>query len=260
MKILLLLISSTPVLHVLHAQNFTNVFAPTILTADPGTCTVGQAFFNSTLTLWRQCTAVNTWANMGTTTADGTQVFTNKTFDVEGTGNSLTTVQFLTFQAASCLNGTAGGGFSTGATAPTATCVTGSNSIYGVQQFPDSDGEYAIQSYIQLASDWSGVVDFSFRWRSGATTGSIVGQLQTSCVADAETGDPAWNATQTVIDAAKGTTLQWNDATITPVTVTGCAAGETMLFRFHRQRTHASDDLAGTWDLIWLQFKMRRTQ
>jgi len=143
---------------------------------------------------------------------------------------------------------------------PTPTCVTGSNSTYGTLQWPDLDGEYQIQGRKRLPADWTGIIDIDIIWKTAATTNSIVWQVQTSCVANAQTGDPAWNAVSTVTDAALGSTLQWNTATITSVTITNCAADETMLWKVYRQRTHASDTLVGTADLIGLRWRIRRKQ
>jgi len=64
-----------------------------------------------------------------------------------------------------------------------------------------------------------------------------------------------------VPDTAKGTTLQTNDASITTVTVTGCAAGELMHLKIMRDRTNGSDTLgASSAQLIGVELTMRRAQ
>ena len=70
--------------------------------------------------------------------------------------------------------------------------------------------------------------------------------------------DPAWNAAQTVTDAAKGTTLQLNDAVIANVTTTGCAASEELFWKFFRDPTHGSDDLGATAELVSLTWTISR--
>lgn len=50
---------------VLLSQNFTNLFSFTKITADPGTCTVGQTYFNTTSNTPRYCSATNTWSAYG---------------------------------------------------------------------------------------------------------------------------------------------------------------------------------------------------
>lgn len=164
----------------------------------------------------------------------------------------------MTFSAGTCQNATASHAFNTEATAPTATCVTGTNTIQGVLQYPDSDGDYDIQANFPLPADWTGAIDLLVKWRAVATTGDVVWQVQTVCVADGETSDPAFNSAQTITDTAKGTTLQDNEASLTSVTTTGCAAGERLFFRFRRNRTHASDTIANTLDLISLRWTLRR--
>lgn len=190
-----------------------------------------------------------------------TDTFTNKTLDVEGTGNALTTVEFRSYSAAKCQNGAAGATANLPATyAPTPTCITGTNVLTACIVFPDADGEYNLQDSFRLPTDWTGNIDFSLKWRTSATSGDIVWQLATACVADAETSDPSFNTAQTVTDTAKGTTLQQNDASISTVTTTGCAAGEMFYWKLLRQRTHGSDTLAATADLLSYEFKLRRAQ
>lgn len=188
-----------------------------------------------------------------------TDTLTNKTLDAEGTGNVLTFPFFVNYsQVAVCQNTTALSAVSMAATAPTPTCVTGSNNNYGVLQYPDSNGSYDIFGHFPLPSDWTGNIDFSGKYRASATSGDVAFQLSTACVADAETGDPSYNTAQVIADTVKGTTLQWNDFAQTSVTTTGCAAGEEFNWRLRRDRTHASDTTTGTIDLISLSFKIRR--
>jgi hypothetical protein len=109
----------------------------------------------------------------------------------------------------------------------------------------------------KLPSTWTGTVDANIKWFTPATTGDVVWQIQTICVADAETDDPAFNTASTVTDTAKGTTNQTNDASITTVTVTGCAAGELMHVKIRRDSGHASDSLADTARLIGVELVTR---
>lgn len=139
-----------------------------------------------------------------------------------------------------------------------AACVTGTNTQLGVLQFADS-ASLSFQSRLTLPTDWTGAIDVRGKWRTSATTGNVVWQVATICVADAETLDPAFNAASTATDAAKGTTVQTNDFTITGVTATGCAAGEELLLRLTRDAAHASDDLAATAELVSLSVTLRRS-
>lgn len=182
---------------------------------------------------------------------------TNKTFDVEGTGNVFTTVRRVFFPAAGCNNATAGSIWDLPTSNPAvAACKTGTNSQMGVLDFADSSNLSAQITYM-LPTTWTGTVDARIKWLTSATSGNVVWQLSTVCVADEETDDPAFNTASTVTDGAKGTTLQTNDAAITTVTVTGCAAGELMHLKIQRDAAHASDTLAATARLLGVELAVR---
>jgi len=185
---------------------------------------------------------------------------TNLTLDVEATGNVITTVSYVTFMAATCQNATATLNFDTPTTSPAvAACITGTNTQKGVADFADAVN-LSMQTTFPLPRDWSGTVDARFKWLTTATANSVVWQLSTICVADAETDDPAFNTASTVTDAAKGTANQTNDADIAGVTMTGCAAGALLHLKVQRDSAHASDTLAATARLISLELTLRRAQ
>jgi hypothetical protein len=196
-------------------------------------------------------------------TASSSESLTNKTLDVEGTGNSITTVQKIWIQAATCAGTTGALNWDTIATlAPAAVCSAGTTNtglIRGTASFLKTEVDQ-IQTHLMLPSDWSGAIDLRFKWQTAATTGSVVWQAAAICVADAEVNDAAWNTASTVTDAAKGTTLQTNDATITGLTATGCAAGELLHLKVFRDPDHASDDLDDTASLIGVEVTTRRAQ
>jgi hypothetical protein len=116
-----------------------------------------------------------------------------------------------------------------------------------------------MQDHFSLAG-WDGSpISLTFTWRVNATSGNVVWQVQTACVASGEVGDPSWNGASTVTDAALGTANWWNAAAITSVTVTGCAVSEELLFRVFRDRAHASDTLGAVApELIGVNWKLRR--
>lgn len=190
-------------------------------------------------------------------TAASTTTFTNKTTDCEGTGNVCTQPRRIWLPAAGCNNATAGSIWDLPTSnAAVAACVTGTNTQKGVLDFADSSSLSAQLTH-KLPSTWTGTVDANIKWFTAATSGDVVWQLATICVADAETDDPAFNTASTVTDTAKGTTNQTNDAAITTVTVTGCAAGELMHLKILRDSAHASDTLAATARLIGVELVIR---
>lgn len=209
-------------------------------------------------TLWQKTTGAGNTGWASTPTASSADTLTNKTLDAEGTGNLLSLSEKLWLPSALCQNATPVSAWSTPASSPAVfACNAGSNVIKGTAEFADS-ANLSMQTAAWLPADFTGTVDARFRWFTPATSGNVVWQLATICIADAETSDPAYNAASTVTDAAKGTTLQDNDATITAVTITGCAAGEMMYVKVFRDSAHASDTLASTASLRGLELTIRR--
>lgn len=205
----------------------------------------------------------NTFATTGwvqISTAANAVTLTNKTLNAESTGNAVT-LPFTTYvPAARCDNATATSpewSFPTSNPGVPA-CQTGSNTQFGTMDFADGGSALSAQWHMRLPADWTGALDASLRWFTSATSGDVVWQVATICVADAETADPALNAASTVTDTAKGTTLQLNDAAITGVTTTGCAAGEELFVKVLRDPGHASDTLAATARLVGVELTYRR--
>lgn len=191
--------------------------------------------------------------------AQNTISLLNTQYNAESTGNVLTLPIKLWIPAARCDNATATSplwSFPTSNPGVPA-CQTGSNTQFGTLDFADGSNLSA-QTHLKLPSDWTSTVDVKLVWFTSATTNSVVWQVSSICVADAETSDPAFNTASTVTDAAKGTTLQLNDASITGLTVTGCAAGELLLLKVQRDSGHASDTLAATARLVGIEMTYRR--
>lgn len=195
-----------------------------------------------------------------------TDVLTNKTLDVEGTGNSVTTVEKIWMPFASCQAGTGYNIWDTPTSNGAAPgCVAGTNTLQGVADF-DATTDESLQATVALPADWTGTVDGSIQWLAASTTSSVAWCVQLICVADAETNDPAFPAQATgncVSDAAKGTTLQTNNAALTSITATGCAAGELLHVRVSRDPDETStrtDAMTGDARGIGLELTLRRVQ
>lgn len=201
---------------------------------------------------------------VGLATAD---VLTNKTLDVEATGNVVTTVSKYWFPTAQCNGITASFNFDTPVTnAPGAACQAGTNTQKAVANFNDTTDNF-LQTTLRLPSDWTGNIDVSFKWLAVATSGTVGWCAQFVCVADAETDDPAYPAQSSsncVSDTAKGTASQTNDASITSVpTSTGtCAAGELMHIQISRDANGGAvtDSMTGDASLIGVELTLRRAQ
>lgn len=196
------------------------------------------------------------WSALPTLTSTGT--FTNKTYDVEGTGNVFTVVEKRWLPSAICQNATAVSAWSTPTTSPAVfACNTGTNTQKGTADFADS-ADLSMQTALLLPADWAGTIDVRMRWFTSATSGNVVWQVSSISAADGETSDPAFNTASTVTDAAKGVTLQDNDASITGLTITGVAAGEMLYLKVRRDSAHASDTLAATASLRGIELTLRR--
>ena len=203
-------------------------------------------------------------AGSGTVTGSSTDTFTNKTLDVEGTGNTITTVSKIWLPAAA---GTAASPSllwdALASNAPTAVCSAGSTEttlLRCTADFPDSDGDFSLQQPILFPADWTGNIDLKFLWKAAATSGDVVWQAALVCRADGEVDDAAFNTANTVTDTVKGTTLQLNTASIAAMTTTGCAAGELAHLKVFRNRTNASDTITGTVSLVGVEVTARRAQ
>jgi hypothetical protein len=236
-------------------------------------CVVSGVENDCNYTRWLNTGKTFTWLANDRTTAIGTVTsaassgsWTNMTIDAEATGNTITTVSKVNFPTVGC-SGTSGSLlWDTNATlAPTATCTAGATNttlIQGYADFPDVDGDYSLQTQaFRIPSDWSGAVDVQAYWKAAATSGNVVWQIATMCTADAEIEDVAWNtADHLTADTAKGTTLQLNTVAKTGITMTGCSAGELIHIKFLRNRTDASDTIAGVVSLKSVELTFRRAQ
>ena len=227
----------------------TNLFVDTATTPQftsgvvdaSGSCTVGQEYHRTDTSESWKCPTTNTWVKQGKATASSKFWLT----------------------AATCSGTSATLNWNTIATlAPAAACTAGTTNtglIRGLAAFSNSEISQ-MQVDVALPADWTGAVDLRFKWQTSAVTGSVVWQAATVCIANGEVNDAAWNTASTVTDAALGTTLWTNDASIAGLTTTGCAAGELMHLKIFRDPAHASDDLAATADLQGVEITTRRAQ
>jgi hypothetical protein len=196
-----------------------------------------------------------------------TDVLTNKTIDAEDTGNVITIVSEIEFHAATCIAATAtlNADDTPNLTEPAAACETHGSSPNGITHavaaFDQTTDEGFLFSY-DLPSTWASAesTEITFIWHSGTTTNSVVWGVRTSCRADAEVFNATWNTASTVTDAAKGTANQRNEATITGITMTGCAAGEELFLEIFRDADNGSDNHAADALLTKVKLKVRLAQ
>ena len=231
----------------------------TLAVADGKTATI-----NNTLTM--AGTDSTTITFQGTDTYVGratTDTLTNKIYDAEGTGNTLTIPVEIVLTAAGCDNATAGTMFDLPTSnAPTKTCYGTSPQRYGMLDFPDGATDLVAVTHFRLPSDWIGAVDISLYWActlATCSTNNVIWGIQTVCIGDGEAWDnPTYNSVQDITDAGLATLHQRNVATQTNVTTTGCAAAETMFIKVIRRLSQAGDTFAGTAGLLEAVVKLRR--
>lgn len=204
-----------------------------------------------------------------TALAAGTETLTNKTLDVEATGNVVTVVDEKWYDFVGCPAATAALSWDTEAslTTPAIQCVDNGATTQGQADFDDATAE-GFQRLFKLPSSWTGNIDIDLYWRGVNTTLDVCWVVQTACTAVGEVWDTTFTATgaaDTVSDTAAGTTLQINVASFTGITTTGCAAGELMHLLVKRDGAEAdtncaagSDDFVGDALGVGLEITMRR--
>jgi hypothetical protein len=179
-----------------------------------------------------------------------TGAITNATLDGEGSGNTITLTEEQWFNVASCQNTTAAHIFDTPTSnIPAETCDTGTNTQKGYLAF-DATTDESIYGHWVLPTGFTGSIDIKFKWKIVATSGAVGWCFQMIRVTDGSTSDPAFPAQAAgncVSDTAKGTTLQENDASISGVTCTSCAAGDHVYWRLSRDANGGAvtDDASG---------------
>ncbi len=195
-----------------------------------------------------------------------TDILLNKTYNVESTGNVFEQPIYVALGVAVSQAGTASLGFNTPSSGAATVTSNGTTVISAHPSFADSETE-EVQFHVPLL-DWdsSASVEIIGKWRTTATSGNVVWQVQGVCLADAEVVPTAYSSTaDTVTDAAKGTTLQANDFSLTLSTLSNhslatCASGEELYLRFFRDPTNGSDTIAAAAELISMSIRYRQVK
>ncbi len=150
-----------------------------------------------------------------------------------------------------------------GSGAATAGAAASSTPTVGVASFSGSASN-EMQCMFVTPSDWTtaSAMDITLYWRAAATSGNVNWQVSTLFVGDATVLATAFNTASTVADAAKGTTLQVNTATITGVTASGTTAigaNKLSFVKILRDGGVGADTMSGAAELIGFVITLRRT-
>jgi hypothetical protein len=159
------------------------------------------------------------------------------------------------FPAAICQEGAAYLGFNAlSGSAPSAICVTGANTVYGVASFTDP-GQIAQLRFI-LPDDWSpgagNDLELRFRSSSAGGAGSVAWNVQTACAAGGF--DPAFGPAQLAGVSAQANGAP-NMASIQGFTIPGCSGGSLV---FLRVALDGSTTAAGDQELLSLRVRLKR--
>jgi hypothetical protein len=131
--------------------------------------------------------------------------------------------------------------------APSAACLTGSNTQKATLDFSSSTAQSA-QYTIQVPQGYNIAHSTSVEilWSSVSTSGSVVWQVATACAANnaTATDDPSFNTANTVTSAAPGTASRIQSASISALTMTGCATGYTLHLKLSRTPGSGADTMA----------------
>ena len=191
----------------------------------------------------------------------GAAGLTGLTLDAEASNNVITVPVKFTIPLAGCNNATAGPTLDL----PTsnglaATCYGTSPHRFGALDAADGANALTAAGHFILPSDWTGAIDFkATAFSSSTSTNNFVTTLQTVCAADSEDVlNPTYNTAQTITKANNASANTRNSITLTGVTTTGCAAGETFFFKVGRDPTNGSDTLAATVSYMDIEFTIRR--
>ena len=233
-------------------------WTPTGGAAVTGTGTAG------TMTRWQSLGVIEdaSMTDADVVTGSTVDTFTNKTFDAEATGNTLTLIDTFNLPVGVCdgpSTTSSQWSFPSGAGAANTACEVGTNTVFMTIDYTDA-GTRQAQNLFELPDDFTGTVDAEIVWFSPSTTGSVVWQLATICAGEGDSVDQVFNAASTVTDAAQGVTNTMNEATIANLTVTGCTASEVLFLQLLRDPADGSDDLGDVARLVGLHIDIRRAQ
>jgi hypothetical protein len=187
-----------------------------------------------------------------------TDTLTNKTLDAEAAGNNLTLPFYVQIPAAGCNNATASPNWDLPTTnAPTPNCLTGTNTQQGTMDFDDTAAR-SMQTFFALPTGWTGNIDVDIAWlvTAGGGSNSVKFTVATACSATGATFDPTFNAANTITSGTVGANNAMNFTSQTAITMTGCAAGNTLHVKLGRDNTDTS---TATVRIINVAFTIRRT-
>lgn len=186
-----------------------------------------------------------------------TDTLTGKSYNSEGTGNSLQLRFYTQFSTAYCIGASA---FSfwdlPSSNSPVANCLTGTNANMGTLDF-DHVAARTAQTDFLLPPGWTGNVDVDIAWlvTSGGGSNTVKFTVATACSAPGATYDTAFNTANTLTTGTVAANNIMTTTSQTAITMTGCAAGNTLHLKLGRDVT---DSFTGTVRVVTVGLTLRR--
>ena len=228
----------------LDAKNAMKTFPARVAAADPATCSVGEQYFNTVAKLRKDCTEQNVWSSGG----GGSYSKSVQVVQLSPGGTGSGTV----YPGAASYPSTGGPGLEALGTAPF--------NVATARFSPDAT--QSMNFAFPLPSSWDGGtvgLKLFFFPGSGGTNGQVIRWTATAdCIA---AGGAASNHTyssaqiidKTVTDATTGVMAV---ATVSPMTMHSCAAGNLVYLKIARAGDATEDTLGGNAHLLSAEVQM----
>jgi hypothetical protein len=129
--------------------------------------------------------------------------------------------------------------------------LTAGNRRWVTVAFGNSGTTLSSSIYWRIPANWDGgTVSLILDWSRGSGSGAnVVWSVQTVCFGSEDVTSTTYNTAQTSTAAAPSVAFR-TSTTLSSLTMTGCAAGETLVVMPSRASGDAADDLAATVHLL----------
>ena len=191
--------------------------------------------------------------------AADTQTLTNKSYDAEGTGNTLTLPLILFHRLAWCDNVTATSLWSLPTSGAMGKACLGTSTRFGVLTAADAATSAAYFDF-RLPTDWTGNFDATIEYTGDTSSvNNIRIQVSTTCVANGQDLlNPTYNTASAVNNSGPATAGQLRIATLSNISMSNCAAGEHAIFKLERIGADAGDTYTGVAQFFGIHLVYRR--
>ena len=116
--------------------------------------------------------------------------------------------------------------------------------------FPDGSTKIGAMVEFELPTNYVGTPTFVIRWKSAATTGDVVWDVDYNTIGVGETGDPsAYTESLTVTDTVAGTARLDSEVSVA-ATAGNFAVGDRVLITLSRDLVDSNDTMADEAELI----------